>query len=169
MSFAAGRPPRIRRALMLHRRASAWFESQELHDEAIDHSLLGGDGERAVGLLEESAPACWGEGEAARLLHYASRVPEPLLAASPWLCVSFAWAALMAHDQERLLPMLSRVDTTLSQDTECLSARSRDNLQRIKGHVLSIQSFIARAHGDIRRAMDLSQEARRAASRRRAG
>ena len=156
--LAAQDPDRVR---MLHSRASAWFESQELHDEAIDHSLLAGDGERAVGILEGSAPRMLGEGQAAWLLRYTSRIPEPLLATSPWLCVSFAWAALMTHDQERLQPMLSRAAMALSQSPERLSACSRDNFQRIKGHLLSIQSFAARAHGDIHRAMDLSQEASR--------
>jgi LuxR family maltose regulon positive regulatory protein len=102
-----------------------------------------------------------GQGQAARLLRYPSRIPEPLLLGSPWLCVGFAWAALMTNNQEHLLLMLSRAVKALSESPERLSPGSRANMQRIKGHVLSIQSFVARAQGDTPRAIGLSEEATR--------
>jgi LuxR family maltose regulon positive regulatory protein len=146
---------------VLHRRASEWLEREGLIDGAIEHSLLGGDGDRAVLLLEEEAPRMLAQGQAARLLRYTGRISEPLLLGSPWLCVSFAWAALMANNQELLLPMLSRTVTALSDVPEKMTPCSRSNVQRIKGHLLSIQSFVARAQGDIPRATGLSEEANR--------
>lgn len=148
--LAASEPERVK---WLHRRASMWFERESLLEEAIDHSLLSADGERAVSLLEEAAPRMLGQGQAARLLRYTSRIPEPLLLGSPWLCVGFAWAALMTNNQEHLLLMLSRAVKALSESLEGLSPGSRANMQRIKGHLLSTQSFVARAQGDIPRAI----------------
>ena len=145
----------------LHRRASEWLEREGLIDGAIGHSLLGGDGDRAVLLLEEEAPRMLAQGQAARLLRYAGRISEPLLLGSPWLCVSFAWAALMANNQDLLFPMLSRTGAALSDIPEKMTPCSRNNVQRIKGHLLSIQSFVARAQGDIPRATGLSEEANR--------
>ncbi len=149
------------RGRWLHRRASSWLEREGLPEEAIDHSLLSGDGERAVSLLEQVAPHMLGQGQAARLLRYPSRIPESLLLGSPWLCLGFAWAALMTHNQEHLLPMLSRAAGALSIDPERLSPGSRANMQRSRGHLLSLQSFIARAQGDTPRAIGLSEEANR--------
>jgi len=156
--LTAAEPARVSR---LHGRASMWFEKEGRIDEAIDHSLMGGDGARAVSLIESEAPRMLGQGQAARLMRYALRIPEPLLLGSPWLCVSFAWAALMTNNQEHLLPMLSRAATACSKSPESLSAASRDNMQRIRGHLLSIQSFVARAQGDTPRAVGFSEEANR--------
>jgi len=146
-------------AKSLHERASRWFESEGLVDEAINHCLLGGDGQRAVGLLEEAAPGMLGQGLAASLVRVIPRVPEPLLLDSPWLCISLAWAALMSNDQDLLSSMLSRTAAALARSPESWTPRSRANTARIKGHLLSIQSFAARGQGDIPRAIALCEEA----------
>jgi LuxR family transcriptional regulator, maltose regulon positive regulatory protein len=143
----------------LHGRASRWFAEEGRIDEAINHAFLGGDAERAVSLLEEAAPRMLGQGQAAWMLRYSQRVPETMLLCSPWLCVSFAWAALMANSREALLPMLSRAVQALSGNPDNLSLCSLSNLHRIKGHTLSIQSFIARSQGENARAISLSEEA----------
>jgi LuxR family maltose regulon positive regulatory protein len=148
-------------AKSLHERASRWFESEGLVDEAIDHSLLGGDGQRAVDLLEEEAPGMLGQGRAASLVRVVPRIPEPQLLGSPWLCVSLAWAALMSSDQDLLSSMLSRTSAALARSPETWTPRSRANAARIKGHLLSIQSFAARGQGDIPRAIALCEEAQR--------
>jgi LuxR family maltose regulon positive regulatory protein len=145
----------------LHRRASTWYEKEGLTEEAIDHSLLGSDAERVVGLLENAAPFMLGQGQAAKLLDYLARIPEPLIKRSPWLCVGFAWAAIMANKQDVLLPMLSRAIESFSESPDRLSPGSRANVQRIKGHTLSIQSLIAQSKDDFPRAIQLSEEANR--------
>jgi LuxR family maltose regulon positive regulatory protein len=145
----------------LHRRASEWCGREGFAEEAIDHSLRGGDTARAVGLLEEAAPLMLGRGQSARLMEYLSHIPETVVADSPWLCIGFAWAALGTNRHEDLARMLSRAVEGLSGSPDRLSAGSRANLQRIKGHLLSIQSFLARAQGDLPRAIALSEDADR--------
>jgi LuxR family maltose regulon positive regulatory protein len=157
-ALAASEPGSVK---SLHERASRWFESEGLIDEAIDHSLLGGDGQRAVGLLEEAAPGMLGQGRAASLVRVVPRIPEPLLLDSPWLCISLAWAALMANAQDLLSSMLSRTAAALAGDPASWTPGSRGNTARIKGHFLSIQSFAARGQGDIPRAIALCEEAQR--------
>jgi LuxR family maltose regulon positive regulatory protein len=146
---------------LLHRRAGAWYDKEGLAEQAIEHSLLGGDPEGAVDLLEKSVPHMLGQNRAVMLLDYLPRIPEQLLLRSPWLCVGFAWAALLTNNQGVLSAMLSRVTEALSESPEALSPRSRAHLQRIKAHTLSIQSFIAQAQDDIPRAIRLSEEANR--------
>jgi LuxR family maltose regulon positive regulatory protein len=146
---------------LLHQRASLWYEKKGLIEDAIGQSLQSGDNERAAILLENEAPRMLGQNQAVRLLEYTSRIPEPIILASPWLCVFFAWAALTANRPEILSKMLSRATEALSVVPEKLSLRSRTNLQRLKGHILSLQSFIAQAQDDMPRAIRLSEEANR--------
>jgi LuxR family maltose regulon positive regulatory protein len=145
----------------LHKRASIWYEKEGLTGEAIDHSLKGDDAERAVDILENEAPLMLGQSQAAKLLDYLPRIPQTLILSSPWLCTAFAWAALLTNRQEVLSKMLSRAIEALSESPEKLSPGSRANLHRIRGHTLSIQSFIAQAREDFTRAIQLSEEANR--------
>ncbi len=137
------------RVSRLHRRAGAWYEQEGLTEEAIDHSLLGGDPARAADLLEGFAPRLLAQGWALRLLDHLPRLPEPLVSARPWLCVSFAWAALLTGKWEILSAMLSRVETPAG----------RPDLRRIRGHTLAIQAYVAQARGDIARSIRLAEEA----------
>jgi LuxR family transcriptional regulator, maltose regulon positive regulatory protein len=146
---------------LLHQRASLWYEKEGFTEGAINHALLGGDAERAATILENVAARMLGQNQGIRLLEYSSRIPEPIVLASPWLCVCFAWAALTANSPEILSKMLSRAVEALSDVPQKLSLYSRANLQRIKGHMLSLESFIAQAQGDIPRAIHLSEEANR--------
>ncbi len=149
------------RVNVLHQRASAWYEGEGLAEEAIDHALLGGDAERAADILENAAPRILGQGRAPGLLGYLPKIPEPLTFSRPWLCIGFAWAALMANQQEQVPRMLARVDEALAGGPDRLSPASRANLPRSNGHVLSIRSFLAKAEGDTARAIRLSEEANR--------
>ena len=146
---------------LLHRQASMWYEKEGLVEDAIGHSLRGGDNERAAVLLENEATHMLGQNRAVALLEYSSRIPEPVIMASPWLCVGFAWAALTVNKPEILMKMLSRAVEVLAESPDKLSPHNRANLQRIKGHTLSLQSFIAQAQGDMPLAIRLSEEANR--------
>ena len=146
---------------LLHRRASLWYENEGLILTAVDHALSGNDMERAVILLEDAAPRMLGQNQAVLLLEYISRIPEQMVFANPWLCIAFAWAALTINKPEILIKMMTAVETTLAESPDKLSPRNRANLQRIKGHMLSIKSFIAQARDDIPMAIWLSEEANR--------
>jgi LuxR family maltose regulon positive regulatory protein len=61
--------------------------------------------------------------------------------------------------QDILAPMLLMIGEALSLSPDVLSAGSRVNLRRIKGHLLSIRSFTAQAGDDLELSMRLSEEA----------
>ena len=146
---------------LLHRRASLWYEKEGFTLEAVDHALSGNDVERAALLLEDAAPRMLGQNQGVMLLEYLPRIPDPIIRSDPWLCIGFAWAALTVNKPEILIKMMSIVEAALTESPDRLSPGSRANLQRIKGHALSIRSFIAQAQGDIPLAIRLSEEANR--------
>jgi LuxR family transcriptional regulator, maltose regulon positive regulatory protein len=148
-------------ASMLHRRASQWYEGEGLVEEAIRHSLLGGDGDRAADLLELVSPGILSRGQALGLLEYRARVPASSLDSRPLLCVSFAWAALLSHQWDLLSAMLARAGAAVAGSPGSMSATSRANLHDVRGHLLAIQGYIAQAQGDIPGSIHLSEEANR--------
>ncbi len=86
---------------MLHRRASVWFEQNDLPAEAIRHALAASDFERAADLIEQvwlamdlsyqsATLACLGKGTARR----------DQIRARPVLCVGYAWALLAVGEIE---------------------------------------------------------------------
>ena len=129
--------------------------------EAIEHAFLGNDSERAADLLEKVAPSIVGQGQALKLLGYRTRIPQSLVESHPWLCVSFAWAALLSHQWDLLSALLSQANASLSGNPDRLSSTSRVNQRHIKGHLLSIQGYIAQAQGDIAGSIKFSEEANR--------
>lgn len=144
---------------LLHHRASVWYEQNGLTEDAVEHALLGNNAARAADLLEIIAPSIIGQGQALRLLGYRTRVPQSLIASHPWLCISFAWAALLSHQWDLLSTLLSQANAALSVSPDRLSSTSQQNLRHIQGHLLSIQGYLAQAQGDIVRSIRLSEQA----------
>ncbi len=146
---------------LLHQRASLWYQQQGYTEEAIDHALLGRDVERAANLLESIAPALLGRGQSLKVLGYRTQIPDSFIRSHLWLGVSFAWAALLSHQWELLSGFLSAAGAALAGDPDKLSPASRTGLPHIRGHLLSIQGYIAQAQGDIARSIELSEAANR--------
>jgi LuxR family maltose regulon positive regulatory protein len=76
----------------LHRRASEWYEQNELPDDAIRHALAAEDYGRAAGLVELAWPAMDQSFQFAVWLGWAKTLPDELVRARPVLSVGYAWA-----------------------------------------------------------------------------
>jgi len=76
----------------LHRRASEWYEQNELPAETIRHALAAEDYERAAGLVELAWPAMDASFQLAAWLGWAKVLPDELIRARPVLSVAYAWA-----------------------------------------------------------------------------
>jgi LuxR family maltose regulon positive regulatory protein len=80
--------------LELHRRASAWFEHNDLPAEAIAHALLSRDVERAAALIERVWLAMDLSYQSAAWLRWARQLPNDVIRQHPVLCLGYAWALL---------------------------------------------------------------------------
>jgi LuxR family maltose regulon positive regulatory protein len=94
----------------LHRRASAWYEQNQLLPHAVEHALAAGEVARAAALIESSAIAIVERGEYATLHRWLEQIPESILATRPALCLWAAWAALLAGEVARIEPPLRRAE-----------------------------------------------------------
>ena len=88
------------RSVVLHARASAWYEAEGMAAEAVGHALAGGDLERAARLIELAWRGMDSTFRSAAWLAWAERLPAELVGSRPVLGVGIAWAHLNAGELE---------------------------------------------------------------------
>ena len=88
------------RVSSLHRRASAWYEQNDLPSDAIRHALAAKDFERAAELIELAWPAMDLSYQSATWLGWAKALPDELIRARPVLSLGYAWALLDGGELE---------------------------------------------------------------------
>ncbi len=79
--------------VVLHRRASAWFEAAGRPMQAIDHTLAAGDHDRACQMLRETGPGLLERGRVQLLARWFACLPGALLDRHPELRIMQIWAA----------------------------------------------------------------------------
>jgi LuxR family transcriptional regulator, maltose regulon positive regulatory protein len=79
---------------ILHRRASAWHEQQELLADAIRHALAAGDFERSADLIERTLADQRQDRHEVTLLGWLMALPDEVVRRRPVLSVRYAWALL---------------------------------------------------------------------------
>ncbi|HEY9075161.1 MAG TPA: LuxR C-terminal-related transcriptional regulator [Anaerolineaceae bacterium] len=85
---------------ILHRRASIWFEQNDLPANAIRHALAAKDFDRAAGLIEKVWLEMDLSYQSAAWFSWAKALPEEVICARPVLCVGCAWAMLAVGEIE---------------------------------------------------------------------
>jgi LuxR family maltose regulon positive regulatory protein len=155
------------RVLELHRRASAWYEGQELRAEAVRHALAGRDFERAAHLVEESAKTTfWMRGEVATLRGWLEALPDVLVSKHPRLSLLYAWTLLLSGQSAAVEPLLQeterRLERSLQRATEASAVNSpvmsRSSLAEIRGcrgEMAAIRARVARVNDDLPRSIAL--------------
>jgi LuxR family maltose regulon positive regulatory protein len=144
---------------VLHQRASEWFEQEGRAIEAVNHALAAGDFERGARLIETISYTMVREHRLSLLLGWLGRLPKEMIAASPSLCVSHAWASFLTGQLDAVEPLLQSAEQELPEDTGSLSPDILRENARIRSHVITLRAFMARVRGDTARTIELSHEA----------
>jgi LuxR family maltose regulon positive regulatory protein len=140
----------------LHRRASGWYEENELITEAVSHALAVGDVDRAAHLAEGNVLAMMDHGELTILAGWLNTLPEEVVRSRPWLCVAQAWPLAYAGQLDAVEPLLQHAEGVLAENEPVLSVAKR---QRITGHIVAIRANVLGARGDASRAAELARKA----------
>lgn len=135
-----------------HRRAALWFAAQGSHVEAMQHALDGRDFDLLAVFLEQVAEDFISTGRLRVILKYATKLPQAVLARSPWTLAAVAWLKLRGlrfGETEHLLAMararleelrrkgpmeadeLEALERTIEHREMMLSA-ARDDLARVE-------------------------------------
>ena len=119
----------------LHRRASAWYETEDSISEAITHSLAAKDWEKAAQLIDQTMNEMMGRGEFfTTMLNRLKSLPPEIIRARPHFGVSYAWLLSITLQLDAVEPRLQEVEEItgdqLSEDIRLQIAVVRTALAR---------------------------------------
>jgi LuxR family transcriptional regulator, maltose regulon positive regulatory protein len=136
----------------LHRRASRWYEINDMFPEAIRHAMEAGDRAHAAHLVEQHGCSLLMRGESFTLLSWVEAV-ESFTHSHPWLAILKAWAYALTRQ-------LDQVEPALQTATGLFSAREETvEVKIMLGSMAAVRAHVANLKGDWRRAVDFAQRA----------
>jgi LuxR family transcriptional regulator, maltose regulon positive regulatory protein len=143
----------------LHRRASEWYEANELPVEAVQHALAAGDLERAARLVELAWPALARSRQDATLRGWLKALPDELIRRRPVLSVYYAGALLTAGDLEAVEPRLRNAERWLDTTADTGERQETPGAERVVADkaefrklpisIAIYRAALAQARGDI--------------------
>ena len=140
---------------VLYRRAIAWYEQNDLIDQAVQHALALKDYESAAQLLHRHWLHLLQQGFTREsLLVWLDALPPELVAANPRLCMARAWMLLPVGRKNEALEAVACVEKVLRASTDDPEYAS------LSSEALIIHAFDAILQGEYARALDLCQRAR---------
>jgi LuxR family transcriptional regulator, maltose regulon positive regulatory protein len=131
----------------LHQRASRWYADHGFPADAIHHALAAADWERAVDLISVAYDDLLRRGETMTLVNWFGALPDDFVRARSNLCLEYSWPLILAARLDEAESYLQCAEQLAQHETALL------------GQILTAQAYVARTHGDGRRAVELSQRA----------
>src|SRR5215210_4128810 len=143
----------VDRLAELHRRASAWFERQDLAEEAVEHALAAAKWQLATRLLVQIVPSFVFRGQFHTALAWLNTLPGTVISANPTLSVYYAGILMYTNQLEAAEIRLQEAERGVRAGVSPEEARV------IRGQVAAIRAAIARISGDLALCVTLSSEA----------
>jgi LuxR family maltose regulon positive regulatory protein len=142
---------------VLHRRASKWYEQNNLTADAIRHALSAEDFERAAELIERSIPILRQSRQESTLLGWLKALPDELFQNHPVLNVNYAGTLLQNGQFDGVESRLQDVEQWLSTPEDIRGQSvyvDEEELQRVPSSVHMYHAAIALAKGAVANAME---------------
>ena len=146
----------------LHRRASAWYESQGLVVvEAVGHALAAGNADWIERLVAENALALSYHGELATVISWLDALDDEVVRSRPRLGVAYAWTLAHAGQFKRVEPLLQDAEKALADlnENDAALVLSTGARQRVVGQITAVRAYVAALRGDMARVAPLAREA----------
>ena len=148
---------------VLHRRASNWFERQDLLEEAISHALAGGCNDRAADLIQRAVERLAFRGETQTIATWLRALPEATLRARPQLSFQNSWLLADMHDlagaEEYLRYAEAALDTAPEPAQWATLGSLGDARANLQALIRANRAIISVMQGDAARAMLQAQAA----------
>lgn len=125
----------------LHHRASEWLEQNGFIPEAIQHTLMAQDKERAIRLVEQNGCLLLMAGEVVTLNRWLEAV-TPFVPTHPWFAILKGWVLTLTGQQDQVAPVLQNAERLLS------SLDSTPIVQIMRGALATAQAHSASVQGD---------------------
>jgi LuxR family maltose regulon positive regulatory protein len=134
---------------LLHRRASTWYEQNDLPADAIRHALAAGDSERAAELIEKAYPAMDTSFQSATWLGWVRKLPDEVVRARPVLCVDYAWALTDCGEYDASQSWLQEAERRLEGSEAGTIVADDTQLRTLPVMIALVRSLHAQVHGDV--------------------
>ena len=137
----------------LHRRASAWYASHGLAEDAVQHALAGADFDRAAYLVEEGLSHLRRTRQDRLLLRWLRSLPDRVVRRSPVLSILTGWSLMVDGNLDGLETRLDDAERALiagAEDPElgCKWADT-DELRTAPATIAVFRASLAQARGDV--------------------
>lgn len=134
--------------VVLHQRASEWYEKNDLTADAVHHALAA----KAFGRAAEIIELAWAEmdrgRQSATWLGWVKKVPDELIRARPVLSVGYGWALLDTGQLEAAEMWLKDAEQCLKTKTDLVVA-DEDEFRVLPGTIAAARTYLALALGDM--------------------
>ncbi len=137
----------------LHRRASAWFEAQNLAVEAVRHALAAGDVDRAVRVIEQRGLLLMLQGQLQQVTGWLDALPDTHIRQRPVLSIIRAVSLMLSNRLASVEPYLEDAGRWIRPDTPDDQART------IGGAAGVVRANVAYLVGDLPRVIALIHQA----------
>jgi len=134
---------------LLHKRASAWYEQNNLPTEAIRHALAARDFERAAGLIEKTYPAMDASFQHAAWLGCVRKLPDEIVRARPVLSVYYARALSDNGEYEASKFWLQEAEQRLEGAAEGMVVADEAQFRTLPAMIALARSYHTQVQGDI--------------------
>lgn len=141
---------------VLHRRASEWYEQNNLTADAIHHALAGGDFERAAGLIERALHFMRQSRQESTLLGWLKALPDELFQNHPVLNVHYIGTLLQNGQFDGVESRLQDIERWLAAPEETRGRPvyvDEEDFQRLPASVAMYHAAFALAQGDVAHAV----------------
>ncbi len=133
-------------AYELHRRASRWYEENNLFEEAIDHALAARDWERAMVIMGYTQVYTrWVS--TLTFLNWLRQIPEEILRSHTERYINYAHVLWAAGQYAAAEECMNYLDTVAEHD------------RRLQGMIANVRAFIAGRKNDFSRAEEYAKKA----------
>ncbi|MPV37664.1 LuxR C-terminal-related transcriptional regulator [Georgenia subflava] len=140
----------------LHRRASAWYETNGPRSLAIHHALAGGDAARAADLLEVVLPELSRDRQEVTMRAWIQAIPDDILRTRPVLSVAYAGALMVRGEVEGVEQRLRDAEQWLrptrsgeSVPTTPMVVVDAEAFRRLPGAIAVYRAGQAHVTGDV--------------------
>ncbi|MCU1551353.1 MAG: LuxR family transcriptional regulator, partial [Glaciihabitans sp.] len=137
----------------LHGRASTWYESNDLPEDAVRHALAAGDFDHAARIVEAAIPDVRKTRQDASVLHWLTLLPVEIVRRRPVLSVFTGWSKLASGDIDGVEPWLAKGETLLAE-TNADGSAAHDSADGVELRSLPVtialyRAAVAQARGDL--------------------
>jgi LuxR family maltose regulon positive regulatory protein len=139
---------------LFHGRASKWFTTHDLADEALDHALAGGNHQAAAHLVEKAGFRAMENQQWPRIEEWLQRLPDDVVDQHVGLVILKAWTYQVRSRIKEMAETLEKADFLLQK-----APPSLDDLQFFKGCWAALRCFNHYLELDNEKSLDFSRQA----------